>query len=255
MIDKSVIIEKALFARSHRYITNCYSFDVLKSASRIFEYDDSFAVISDDHGINRLYFFVKQIEDLVSLFHRLDKETYYIEYMTKQPDEYVFERATVIARLKRMVNKDCRSVLEDPILDVYRNDLIGEYAVVEDAHEINKLLWDTFHTEISHLLFDDELAEIIKEKKVIIHKDKQIDALLQIDVLPKKFYINQVINKADKCVIHAMLLSELSKYIQNGGQYIYSWVEENNIASMKFHQKYGMSHDGMWNIVYRLEIK
>ena len=105
------------------------------------------------------------------------------------------------------------------------------------------------------MLFDDELAEIIKEKKVIIHKDKQIDALLQIDVLPKKFYINQVINKADKCVIHAMLLSELSKYIQNGGQYIYSWVEENNIASMKFHQKYGMSHDGMWNIVYRLEIK
>ena len=35
MIDTSVIIEKALFARSHRYITNCYSFDVLKSATGV----------------------------------------------------------------------------------------------------------------------------------------------------------------------------------------------------------------------------
>lgn len=255
MIDKSIIIEKALFARSHRYITNCYSFDVLKSANGIFESGDSFAVVSDDHGINRLYFFVKQAEDIVSLLNCLDKGTYYIEYMTKQPDEYVFERTTVIARLKRMVNKDCRSVLEDPLLVVYRNDSIGEHADVEDAHEINKLLWDTFHTEISHLLYDHELAEIIKDKKVIIHKGNQIDALLQTDVMPKKFYINQIINRTDKHIIHAMLLSELNKYIQNGGQYLYSWVDENNIASMKFHQKYGMSHDGMWNIVYRLEIK
>lgn len=255
MTDNSTIIEKALFARTHRFISNCYSFDVLKSAIGTYESDDSFIVISEDHGINRLYFFVKQTEDLASLFNRLDKGTYYIEYMTKQPDELVFESAQVIARLKRMINKDCRSVLDDPLLAVYRNDSVGEYADAKDAHEINKLLWDTFHTEISHLLSDDELAEVIKEKKVIIHKAEQIDALLQIDVMPKKFYINQVINRADKSVIHAMLLSELNIYIQNGGHYLYSWVEEDNIASMKFHQKYGMSHDGMWNVVYRLEIK
>ena len=254
MIDKNTVIEKALFARSHRYITNCYSMDVLNSASGFFEADDSFIVISEDHGVNRIYFFVKQTEILGRLFNQLDKGTYFIEYMTKLPEEFVPERAVTVARLKRMVNKDCRSVLEDPLLTVYRNDSIGEHADLADVHEINCLLWDTFKTEVSHLLYDEELAECIKDKKVIIHKERQIDALLQIDVMPKKFYINQVINRAEKSVIHAMLLSELNKYVQNGGQYLYSWVEENNIASMKFHQKYGMSHDGMWNIVYRLEI-
>ena len=254
MIDKNTIVEKALFARTHRYISNCYSFDVLDSATGIFESDDSFILTAEDHGVNRIYFFVKQIDALGSLYNQLNKGTYYIEYMSKRPEEFVPERAVAVARLMRMVNKDCRSVLDDQKLAAYRNDSVGEYADAADVHEINCLLWDTFKTEVSHLLYDEELAEIIKEKKIIIHKDKQIDALLQIDVMPKKFYINQVINRADKSVIHAMLLSELNNYVQNGGQYLYSWVEENNIASMKFHQKYGMSPDGMWNIVYRLEI-
>ena len=71
--------------------------------------------------------------------------------------------------------------------------------------------------------------------------------------MPKKFYINQIINKTGKEVIHAMLLSRLDQYRKSGGKYLYSWVEEANIASLKFHNKYGMEHDGMWNLVYRLK--
>ncbi|MCR5384695.1 MAG: hypothetical protein K6E72_08690 [Saccharofermentans sp.] len=254
MIDKSEIIEKALNARSHRFISNCYSLDVLDSAKVIFEHGESFAFSIEDHGVNRLFFFVKDQEDLEPIFSSMEKGEYYIEYMTKQPDELVPVKTSVIARMKRMVNKDCRSVFDDLQLMQYKDDSVGEYAGIDDAHEINCLLWSTFHTEISHLLYDDELKEIIKAKKMIIHKAEQIDALLQIDVMPKKLYINQVINKADKSTIHAMLLNELCKYVQNGGRYIYSWVEEGNIASIKFHQKYGMNHDGMWNLVYRLEI-
>ena len=254
MIDKSVLTQKALYARTHRFLTNCYSFDVLDSVNGIFEYGESFAFSSEDHGINRLFFFVKDKDELGSLISSVDKGIYFVEYMTKDPDELTIERATVIARMKRMVNKDCRSVLDDPVLSGYRNDTAGEYADVKDAHEINSILWSVFQTEISHLLSDEELEEIIKAKKMIIHRSERIDALLQLEVMPKKFYINQVVNKADKSVIHAMLLSELAKYVQNGGQYMYAWVEENNIASMKFHQKYGMNHDGMWNLVFRLEI-
>ena len=254
MIDKSVLTQKALYARTHRFLTNCYSFDALDSVNGFFECGESFAISSEDHGINRLYFFAKDKDEMGSLMGSVDKGVYFVEYMTKDPDELTIAGAAVIARMKRIVNKDCSTVLEDPVLEVYRDDTIGEYADVKDAREINKILWSTFQTEISHLLSDEEIEEIIKANKMIIHRGDQIDALLQVDVMPKKFYINQVINKADKSVIHAMLLSELAKYVQNSGKYMYSWVEENNIASMKFHQKYGMSHDGMWNLVYRLEI-
>lgn len=254
MIDKDNLTEKAVFARTHRYITNCYSSDVLKSAQRIFEYGESFAFTVDDHGIDRLYLFAKDKEELDKLLGSLVKGTYFFEYMTKQPDELVPANAAIIARLMRMVNKDCKSVFEDQNVLQYRDDSVGEFAGVDDTHEINTLLWNTFHTEISHLLYDDELKEIIEAKKVVVHRGDKIDALLQVDVMPKKFYINQIINKADKSVIHAMLLALLWNYVENGGQYIYSWVEDKNIASVKFHQKYGMIHDGMWNLVYRLEL-
>ena len=43
---------------------------------------------------------------------------------------------------------------------------------------------------------------------------------------------------------------KIYEYIESGGKYMYAWVEENNIASLKFHQKYGMRHDGMWDLIY-----
>lgn len=54
--------------------------------------------------------------------------------------------------------------------------------------------------------------------------------MLQAEVMTKKFYINQVANKSEKHVIHAILLDRLEKYAEKGGKYLYAWVEEKNIA-------------------------
>ena len=130
-----------------------------------------------------------------------------------------------------------------------------EFANEQDAEEINKILWVTFHTEISHLLSDDELRDKIRDEQITVHrnKDNHIDALLQADIMPKKFYINQVVNKGEKKAVHAILLNRLEQYIGAGGKYLYAWVEDKNIASMKFHEKYGMKHDGMWSMIYKIE--
>ena len=50
-----------------------------------------------------------------------------------------------------------------------------------------------------------------------------------------------------------MLQKRLKDYVNQGGKYAYAWVEKNNIASVKFHEKYGMKFDGLWNMVYALK--
>ena len=56
----------------------------------------------------------------------------------------------------------------------------------------------------------------IREGQISIHRNKEgnIDAILQAEEMPKKFYINQIVNKAEKNVIHAILLNRLKKYIE-----------------------------------------
>ena len=71
--------------------------------------------------------------------------------------------------------------------------------------------------------------------------------------MPKKFYINQVVNQGERKTIHAILLNRLEAYTNAGGKYLYAWVEDKNTASLKFHEKYGMKHDGMWSMIYSIE--
>ena len=252
-MDASVLIEKIKKARLLRLDTNCYSIDVIKRADSISELGDSFAFSYEDHGIKRLCFFASDYDTLSKLLNGFENGPYYLEVMTREPDSICLTGVECISRLMRLSNNDCNTAFDNDEITRFRDDDIVQTAEVADTNEINKLLWSTFKTEVSHLLSDDELSEVIRKGNVLIHKAGAIDAVLQVDVMPKKFYINQVINLAGKEVIHAMMLYKLDSYRYNGGKYMYSWVDENNIASLKFHGKYGMEHDGMWNLVYKVK--
>ena len=252
-MDVNYLIEKIKKGRSLRFQSNCYSLEYIENSEKIWEMGDSFLFSYEDHGVKRLSFFIEKYEDLDQLLAKIDKGKYYIEIMTNNPEEYSNSQLRVVAKMQRMSNPDCRNIFSDELLMGYKNDSITEIAKIDDTAEINSILWNTFNTEVSHLLTDEELKAVIENKQVFIHRSDKIDAILQADIKPKKFYINQVINKAEKNVIHAIVLSQLEKYIKNGGKYLYAWVDETNIASVKFHKKYGMQHDGMWNIVYCLE--
>ena len=252
-MDRENIYEKVKNARTARLLNNCYSMDSIEKCSGLWAVGDSFLFSHEDHGIQRLTYFVKDWKSLEKLIKQIDEGVDYLEFMTKEPGEYIPQKAEKSAALMRLANPDCRSVFEkDSPVFPYCDPDIGEQAKEKDAEEINRILWGTFHTEISHLLTNEEIKERIDQ--FLIHReDGEIDALLQADVMPKKFYINQIINHGEKKNIHAMLLNRLKNYISNGGKYLYAWVEDTNIASQKFHAKYGMKHDGMWNMIYRIE--
>ena len=251
--NRQIICNMINRIKSLRHITNCYSTDVVEKSVKVWELNESFVFSYNDHGIKRIIYFVKNYTELNRLLSLIKDGTYYLEFMTKNPDDYIPENSSLTARMMRMSNPDCRDVLIDSPVLRYMDESIGDMAKEEDAGEINQLLWNVFHTEISHLLTDDELSDSIRRGQVTIHRSESIDAVLQVDVMPKKFYINQVVNQTDRNIIHAMLLNRLQKYVDNGGRYMYAWVEDKNTASLKFHQKYGMKHDGMWSMIYRLE--
>lgn len=252
-MEKKSILDKIMKARVRRYLNNCYSLDIIDRCTGLWSLEDEFALTYEDHGIERITFFARDWEGVDRLLKLVDHRESYLEFMTKDPEEYIPTGSALTGRMMRLSNPDCRIVFENssPVLQ-YRDSLIGEKADATQVHDINDVLWKTFHTEISHLLYDEELESRINQ--FTIHKKgDQIDAILQAEVMPKKFYINQIINKGEKKIIHAMLLNRLEEYINQGGKYLYAWVEDRNIASRKFHDKYGMKHDGMWNMVYQLE--
>ena len=253
---KQIVLEKIKKARFQRLMTNCYSLDVVEHCLELWSHEDEFVFSYEDHGINRLVYFVRTWEALDFFLAEIGKGHFYFEFMTKNPDEYRPEGAMLTASMMRMANTDCSSVFDtDSNILQFKDAVSVEVAKEQDTAEINRILWDTFHTEISHLLSDEELRDKIKKGQLTIHRnsDKQINALLQADVMPKKFYINQVINNGNREVIHAIMLNRLEEYVRAGGRYLYAWVEDKDIASIKFHEKYGMNHDGMWSMIYSIE--
>ena len=253
---KNEIFEKIKIAREKRYITNCYSVDVVEHCTNVWSYGDEFIFSYEDHGIARLVYFAEDWNAVDKLLYTVKSGHYYLEFMTKNQDEYRPKNAIDAVAMMRLSNPDCRGVFEsNSAILRYKDTVKVEVAKEQDVGEINKILWSTFHTEISHLLSDDELRIIIRNGQITVHRgvDNKIDAILQADIMPRKFYINQIVNKGEKKAIHAVLLNRLDQYISAGGKYMYAWVEESNVASLKFHEKYGMKHDGMWDMVYCIE--
>lgn len=251
------IVEKLKSAG--RLISNVYSGDIICGVDRFWNNDVAILLEYNDLGVNRLYYYAHKLNDINGLLGRLPVGEYVLEYLTKNPkndfDLLKNMGFVCLARMMRMSVRKCSFPFTDAGIRRNYNESIEVCPDVGLAKTINQVLWDVFDTRVSHLLNDDGLAIAIKNKEIMIHQDSngKIDAVLQTVIQPQRFYINQVYNRADKSVIHSMLQKRLKEYMDAGGKYVYAWVDSNNVASIKFHQKYGLQHDGMWNMVYVLK--
>ncbi len=251
-MNKSIILKKIDEIQPIHPLTNCYSMGVIEKADRIWEIGESFMFSYKDHGVNRLIYFAKNETVKDDLLNIIQTGIYYLEFMTRKLNEYTPGGTRLIARMMRVSNLDCTTVLTSGDILKYKDKTIGEKARLLDVKEINKIFWNIFSTEKSHLITDKELEKIISKGNITIHRSFGIDAILQVEVQPKKFYINQIVNLGNRKNIHAMLINRLEEYVSEGGKYIYAWVDSSNMASVKFHQKYGMHQDGLWSNIYCL---
>ena len=242
-----------------RVETNVFSDDVLENAEELYHSDKSLLISSVDCNVRRLYYYTVDFDSLGSLIPLLKNREYVLEFLTKSADEksaFLKENGfSLLAQMIRVSTLDCANALLDQSVSQYADDSISAYPDLGLCTPINKKLHEIFDSRVSHLLNDDGLKKAIENGEITMHQDfaGNIDAILQVVAQPKRFYINQIYNGAEKKIIHAMLQKRLRDYVNQGGKYAYAWVEKNNIASVKFHEKYGMKFDGLWNMVYVLE--
>lgn len=243
---------RELKEKGKKLYSNCYvNIAEISSENSTIISDESIVIFHREAGnIHRGYFYTTDWTDLELALSKYE-DPVVIEFVTKKCDEYdsVMQHMgyTNINRLKRLSNVNIGGLFKEN-----ERFEIAEYANIADAEQVYQLLWETFDSKISHLPDLCEVKEAINLKQFVVCKDVsgKIVSVLQEVVSPKKYYFNQVINKGDKIKFHQMIKCCLYQYHQSGGKYAYSWVEEKNIASLKFFGKYGFQPDGMWTIVY-----
>lgn len=245
--------------KNGRLVTNVYSADIINQTSVFLCNADAIFLTYNDHGVNRLYYYAHKLDNIEGLIASLPADEYVLEFMTKNAEDSseVLRQLGFycLAQMMRMSVRDVAVSIKNNFASQHFDEAIGTFPDESLAQDINKVLWKVFDTRVSHLQDDDELKRSIEKREVLIHQNEEgsVDAVLQTIIQPQRFYINQVYNGADKNVIHSMMHQRLKEYIAAGGKYAYAWVDKNNIASVKFHQKYGLQHDGMWNMVYVLK--
>ena len=242
-----------------RVETNVFSDDVLENAEELYHSEKSLLISSVDCNVRRLYYYTVDFGSLGSLFPLLKNQEYVLEFLTRNVDEksdFLKENGfSLLAQMMRVSTLDCANALLNQSVSKYADDSVGMYPDSGLCSTINKKLHEIFDSRVSHLQNDEGLKKAIENGEITIHQDsaENVDAILQVVVQPKRFYINQIYNGAEKKIIHAMLQKRLRDYVNQGGKYAYAWVEKNNVASVKFHEKYGMKFDGLWNMVYLLK--
>lgn len=243
--------------KTRRLLTNCYSQNIISQAEEVWDSEKTLLFIYDDHGIKRLIYYTLEKDELGKMLQKADEgKEYVLDFLTRNPEENreALESVgfKVLARMMRVSNPRCGSMLAGLPVMAYYDDTVGYVADISEAQEIKEKMWSVFDTRVSHLLYADELTEAIKRKEIIIHRSDtgEIDAFVQTPMQSKRFYFNHAYSMAGKGVVHSLILKRLYRYVCDGGEYVYAWVDEENVASLKFNGKYGMKPDGMWDMVY-----
>ena len=117
-MDKKIIYEKVHAAIAQRFLTNCYTMNVIENAKEMWTSGDELLLSCDDNGVNRLYFFIKTWDRLNHLIAAIESGRYFLEYVTRNKEDYRPQYSELYAAMKRMSNTDCQSVFEEksPVL-------------------------------------------------------------------------------------------------------------------------------------------
>lgn len=259
MTSENVLVKINEIKKKGRIYSNCYiSFASLPKQEWKTYVSEKTLVISDfEGGANRLFFYTIDFVDFANVI-KLINENHTIEIISKNKNEFENELTLAgyvkLACLKRVSVRDITSYIDVKKYLYVKN--MCEYAIESDTAEILSLLEKNFDTRISHLSdFDTLKKDIANGECYIVREKNKIVSYVQIKKTAKSLYINQIINEGKKDRFHSLVSEIFSLYNCDGGKYVYAWVEENNIASLKFFSKYGLEEDGLYTSTYIKSIK
>ena len=221
-----------------------------------YETDKSMIITYWDGPVCRLLYFSCDANSLRENLSILPAGDYLMEKVNRVGFESDIDFCSIgfqkVKALYRYTNNRINEfvVSDAPVLQ-YRNKVAYEQLDIHSFDSIKDILWTTFDPNVSHLPDDHTLEDQIRNGEFVgIIKGDVLTALIQRRMDKLQFHIDQIINRGSKEGIHAMLLGEIDKFVSRGGKMISSWIEEDNIASLKFHEKYGLVKDRTYVYIF-----
>lgn len=242
----------------NKIITNYFTFNYNNKIINIYKDEKSIFFIIEDNMVFRGYFFSTD-EDNLSLLLKKVKEECIVEILTKdEPLKYdnIFLSSGFVFNsiFKRYSNDNLKLKLNESIPNKLKNlefRKYGKIATLDDVDLLHNKLYETFDHRTSHLPEKDEIANMILNNQIVIEKENNdVVAFLIYKIEGCKYYVNQIYNSVNSEVIHSILYNSIIDSMKKNVNYAYAWIDENNIRSIKFHEKYGMRFDGLSSISY-----
>ena len=156
-VDRDSILKKIRQLQKSGYpLTNGYTKEAIEKAEEIWESERAVLYAYDDNGVKRLIYYALDPEALQKVLKMPEGQEYVLDFLTRNPEENreIMENAgfQVLARMMRVSNFQCGSMLKELPVIAYRDDSAGYTADISEAHEIKEKMWEVFDTRVSHLL-------------------------------------------------------------------------------------------------------
>lgn len=207
--------------------------------------------------IKQVYYYSGDEAELVQLLQAMPINSVIEQYYKgKVVNEAFLERAGYkkIAVMQRVCNTDISAFFADESkwpYGYYRKD-IGTYAVSEDIKEISCKLNQIFDPYIDHIPSEERICSMIKKKQVLVHKEASGISALGIFIREgKKMFNRTIFNLGEPAAMHSIYRKMLENAYRDNIRYVYTWIEQENAASLQFHKKYGIAQDGVYNSIHK----
>lgn len=217
---------------------------------------DSLIISRNDNGVERLHFFSKSFHTIPSmkeLIEELPSSLFvvdcigmeaYVNTVCNSLCKAGFSRYTTLSRWKGQNLSMCSSSFPEKF-EIY-------IAAQKDSGKVQNLLENNFDPLVSHLPSEDELMELINRGWVFcVHKGGDLCAAACMKMLGEKTaYLYQYVVSPE--IRGLGVGSAIFQFAMNQFKncvFFTSWTEDNNFASNRIHEKFGMHRDGLKDCV------
>lgn len=263
-IDEILLLVREIRKKKTPYYSNYYNqCSKLKNKFQVKYNENALAFIWNDLGIDRVYFFASDINELAEILTEVDINSV-IDFITKDKDALVdcFARAGFKLHLEygrffiKSGNEEVaelqHSLEDDKDSQKIFNLPYGELAKEDDAEEIDKHLRRVFDPYEAHFYSIDTLKENIRKGWVWVAKENgKIIAGSCFEIQGKKVYGAYIWNDGDVEVL-CSLNHKISQYLASKDvSYYYCWMRLNNKRVIRYNMKYnGYVPDGLYDMIF-----
>lgn len=221
--------------------------------------DDYFIIFKSEQNFERVFFCFGFEVDFPEILKNIilatdNKNNYIFELVDREKNidklSAIFEKSSFnkFAELKRLrTNK---------ILLINFSDKDIKFKIADESmtENILDLLYNTFDEYVSHLPDRQYLLNLIKSKLVFLafKEDNIVGIICLENVGNNGKYLYQIM--VDKKFRGQGIAKKLASYAfekYQGNALFISWVESNNVNSMKLHHELGFKEDGLVTVVFK----